>query len=207
MRSLEYAGSCCKWFCWLMSLSARSAPLGSARTVRPLPGMLQKSHTAIRSCFADATSSPNRCASANGVLKSVYCGFQAIARCVARGLQHVVRAECYSVSRDKAEEDRVRTQVALLTLLILQTDAGPATNIEPLSATRSRQDDSWRRTAAGWEDRRRWFVSSPSQLPRVTAIHPSVIGSLQLLVSLGALIAFPVPQRPLAVAADGARGY
>lgn len=49
---------------------------------------------------------------------------------------------------------------------------------------------AWRRTEHGWEDADRWHLNSPIQPhpTRSAAVHPFVIASLVLLISLGALV-------------------
>lgn len=48
----------------------------------------------------------------------------------------------------------------------------------------------WRRTEFGWEDASRWQLNAtPQSLPTSTAaVHPLVIASLELMISVGVLI-------------------
>jgi hypothetical protein len=48
----------------------------------------------------------------------------------------------------------------------------------------------WVRTAQGWEDANRWQRALHRHRP---ALHPAVVAGVQLLTSLMALLAFPVP--------------
>gem|GEM_PF-5735184 len=57
----------------------------------------------------------------------------------------------------------------------------------------------WRRTPDGWEDRTAWTGPSPSARGlRSASPHPAVVASLQLLLSLGSLIALGPISRPAA---------
>ena len=49
---------------------------------------------------------------------------------------------------------------------------------------------AWRRTEHGWEDASRWHLDTPLHPypTRSAAVHPCVIASLELLISLGALV-------------------
>ena len=57
------------------------------------------------------------------------------------------------------------------------------------------QTAAWRRTVNGWEDRQYWIINPPPPLPTATKIHPAVVGSLQFLMSLAALLALPTARR------------
>ena len=50
----------------------------------------------------------------------------------------------------------------------------------------------WRRTNHGWERYSDWFSQDPP-LPTATRIHPILVAALQMLISLGALVAFCQP--------------
>jgi hypothetical protein len=50
----------------------------------------------------------------------------------------------------------------------------------------------WRRTRDGWQ-RAEWLMPSPAQ--QKPPLHPSVVATLELLLSIGALAAFPVRRR------------
>jgi hypothetical protein len=50
----------------------------------------------------------------------------------------------------------------------------------------------WRRTREGWQ-RAEWLMPSAAQ--RQPALHPSVVAMLELLLSIGALAAFPARGR------------
>lgn len=63
------------------------------------------------------------------------------------------------------------------------------------TASQSQLDD-WRRTPRGWE-RADWLV--PEIPARRAALHPGVVGLLELLVSLAALVAFPARLGPSGV--------
>ncbi len=58
----------------------------------------------------------------------------------------------------------------------------------------TRVGDDWRRTANGWERMSDWETPSAAggSWCHLDAIHPSVLASLQLLISTAALLAFPV---------------
>ncbi len=53
----------------------------------------------------------------------------------------------------------------------------------------------WRYTKNGWQNRREWHHPLPVRTP---ALHPAVVGSLQLLISLAALIGFSTGKKQLA---------
>ena len=57
-----------------------------------------------------------------------------------------------------------------------------------------RAEDPWRRTAEGWELRTCWARAAPSPHH---PLHPLVVAALQVLLSLFALVAFPVRRLPL----------
>lgn len=46
----------------------------------------------------------------------------------------------------------------------------------------------WRRTVDGWQLKSSWALDPPDARP--TTVHPAVIGTLQVLLAVGALIAF-----------------
>ncbi|MGE0759978.1 MAG: hypothetical protein AB7O38_23385 [Pirellulaceae bacterium] len=50
--------------------------------------------------------------------------------------------------------------------------------------------DAWRRTVHGWEqrDERAWLEPALTSLPPAAAIHPLVVASLFVLVSVGSLL-------------------
>jgi len=50
--------------------------------------------------------------------------------------------------------------------------------------------DDWRRTSQGWEYGSVCDCARPSpEMPKIIRLHPSVVASLVLLISLGALVA------------------
>lgn len=51
--------------------------------------------------------------------------------------------------------------------------------------------DGWRRTAQGWQQPEDWLVESGSgrNVPAITRVHPLILASLQILVSVSALLA------------------
>lgn len=54
-------------------------------------------------------------------------------------------------------------------------------------------NDTWRRTAQGWEKTSDWQEDVPVIAPEwihVGSIHPALVASFQLLISLGALVAW-----------------
>jgi hypothetical protein len=82
--------------------------------------------------------------------------------------------------------------------LVLLADPQPSANAtSSVLAQDLPIQEHWRRTTRGWEDSRTWVLASPPALPRATAIHPSVVGSLQLLISLAALVGFSVHSEPI----------
>ncbi len=76
------------------------------------------------------------------------------------------------------------------------SDVTPATDGRAQVGT----DNGWRRTAQGWEQRAHWRmpgharVGAPeyAEIP-IVSVHPVVVALLQLLISLGALLAFEPP--------------
>ena len=62
--------------------------------------------------------------------------------------------------------------------------ASPSAIQEP-----AKKHDPWRRTTAGWERTTRWEMSGGSQKPLAAwRVHPLAIASLQVLISLFALL-------------------
>ncbi len=55
----------------------------------------------------------------------------------------------------------------------------------PSSSPAKTESDAWRRTATGWESVEEWEVKAPLHRP----LHPVLVGSLQLGVSIIALMA------------------
>jgi hypothetical protein len=51
-------------------------------------------------------------------------------------------------------------------------------------------DNGWRRTVNGWEHESAWRAPEPPEVSPVARISPAVIGVLQLLTAIGALILF-----------------
>lgn len=81
------------------------------------------------------------------------------------------------------------------TLIVLATVFYVACNIDGrvTSNWAEAHSDSWRRTAQGWEEMTEWQEDEPVISPewtQVGSIHPALVGSLQLLISLGALLAW-----------------
>lgn len=68
---------------------------------------------------------------------------------------------------------------------ISASDAPARPNATPTSP---RTADPWRRTAQGWE--RILEAPRPLRTPRAGTLHPSVVASLQIMVSFGGLIYF-----------------
>ena len=63
--------------------------------------------------------------------------------------------------------------------------------------------DCWRRTQDGWQ----WAWWLTPHIPvRRPALHPAAVGLLEALVSIAALVAFPLRSRPVAVAHTGPGG-
>ena len=76
-------------------------------------------------------------------------------------------------------------------VLLLLMAAGWVACQMPFSDTAARSErrlDCWRRTRDGWEIAN-WVMPEPPT--RCPALHPGVVGLLELLVSIAALIAFP----------------
>lgn len=84
-----------------------------------------------------------------------------------------------------------------LFLLVLTSPVfWPATPICPTPLARgdgnpSKRVAEWRRTELGWEDATCWRRdTTPARFPAAAAaIHPLVIASLELMISVGALVA------------------
>lgn len=51
-------------------------------------------------------------------------------------------------------------------------------------------DNGWRRTVHGWEHESTWRTPQPVKTSPVTRVSPAVVGVLQLLTAIGALILF-----------------
>lgn len=80
------------------------------------------------------------------------------------------------------------TGAALADLPGLEADADgrvPAYQSEPAEF-----DSGWRRTVNGWEHESTWRTAQPAKASPVTHISPAVIGVLQMLTAIGALILF-----------------
>ena len=90
-------------------------------------------------------------------------------------------------------------------LLILVAVGWAASEVElpEKPASSARELDCWRRTRDGWE-RVTWL--RPQIPPRRPALHPSVVGLLELLLSVTALVAFPARLRPNLAREAGPRG-
>jgi hypothetical protein len=80
----------------------------------------------------------------------------------------------------------------VLVLLAVGWLASEIPDAEP--ASNGPHDSGWRRTSLGWEHVSQWTPSAP---PRRPALHPAVVGLLQLLLAAMALVAFSedTPQR------------
>lgn len=55
----------------------------------------------------------------------------------------------------------------------------------------------WRRAARGWEDRRKWSLPEATRLPRITRVHPAIVGALQALIAFAALLSFPAKRQKI----------
>lgn len=62
----------------------------------------------------------------------------------------------------------------------------PVARTEPAATT-----VAWRRTVNGWESAAAW---SHGPQTRPIRLHPAVVGAFELLVSVGALMAFSTPK-------------
>ena len=98
--------------------------------------------------------------------------------------------QAQSVSDRKAQRvDRMATldlgstAIAEDTLL-LKVVSFPAAQADTL------EQDDWRRTVDGWERASTWDLGKQDTLPTATRIHPGLVASLQLLLSIGSLLAF-----------------
>ena len=70
------------------------------------------------------------------------------------------------------------------TVVNAQTDA-KGLELEQLEP----EQDEWRRTVNGWEKKTAW--SRPTKLlPAATRLHPVLLASIQILISVGSLLAF-----------------
>jgi len=81
--------------------------------------------------------------------------------------------------------------IALLSLALwLPTTTCPTPQARGEGSSNDRPT-GWRRTELGWEEASRWQIDVPPvQLPTpATAVHPLVIASLELMISVGALAA------------------
>ena len=65
----------------------------------------------------------------------------------------------------------------------------------PVLEERIAASANWRRTANGWERTSDWRFENRPIAPRIAAVHPLVIAGLQLLLSVGVLLAL-TPIRP-----------
>ncbi len=69
---------------------------------------------------------------------------------------------------------------------------GNLSEMSPASRFSEAASDTWRRTAQGWEKTTDWQavpVISP-EWTHAGSIHPALVASLQLLISLGELVAW-----------------
>ena len=53
------------------------------------------------------------------------------------------------------------------------------------------RNDGWRRTEHGWEHRGQWALATDDRPPAASAVDPVLVALFVLLVSIGALYAFP----------------
>ena len=70
--------------------------------------------------------------------------------------------------------------------------AVPVAEIEPDRSDRPK-DDGWRQTTDGWQHRSSWTPHHRADSP---GLHPTVVGLLELQLSLAALIGFSMRPYP-----------
>jgi hypothetical protein len=104
---------------------------------------------------------------------------------------------CHAVTQPKANRepriDRISPLRAFLIVVsvVLASEVSAESELPIPGGQAAAEQGQWRRTVHGWEDSRRWQLDRPPA-PPATAVHPCLIGALQLLLSIGALAAFPV---------------
>lgn len=78
-------------------------------------------------------------------------------------------------------------------LLFVLVILGWALSEIPVARTPANEPSAptWRRTSDGWQRQNAWTVPPP----RSPRLHPTILGTLQVLVSVGALIALPHGRR------------
>lgn len=92
-------------------------------------------------------------------------------------------------------EASLRRCLLLLALFSLTFFGVPTTTCPTPQArgdgSSSGRQTGWRRTEFGWEEASRWQLDAPPVrlLTPVVAVHPLVIASLELMISVGALVA------------------
>ena len=90
-------------------------------------------------------------------------------------------------------------RIVVIVLILLATGAAlTVVDGQPKSGrASSAEDDSWRRTAAGWERNTNWFFTRQRDSP---APHPLVVAAFQVLLSVFALLLWPAGTRTMSSA-------
>jgi hypothetical protein len=78
-----------------------------------------------------------------------------------------------------------------LLLLIAAVWTTGSTSLSRLTPADGLTPWDWRRTRDGWQQAE-WLMPPPQRMP---VLHPSVVAMLELLLSIGALAAFPAHER------------
>jgi hypothetical protein len=123
---------------------------------------------------------------------------------IVRGLQTPRRSACFQVKLCTfapafPSEARLRRFVIFFLGYSLMGSA-----LSTCADSDVERAETWRRTAHGWEHPGHWQTARADQPPaRTIAIHPLVVASLQLLISVGALVAGASPtSQPVRHASD-----
>jgi hypothetical protein len=75
----------------------------------------------------------------------------------------------------------------LFTITMLLMAGSAAATVDLPAPTHHHAQSGWRRTTRGWEHSSAWTAPKPATISRLS---PVVVGALQVLISLGALVAF-----------------
>ncbi|MFT5526921.1 MAG: hypothetical protein ACI9G1_001013 [Pirellulaceae bacterium] len=91
----------------------------------------------------------------------------------------------------KANRIRVAGVLLLIAFLVVTWNASAVADVGSHDVVDVFAGDPWRRTINGWENSSTWEVEREIDLlARIAQLHPFVVASFQVLVCVGALVAF-----------------